>query len=221
MSALALQSGRHALSDTESDDPTGRTLLVSRRCRACRRWQALDGTNFCSCSSSRDQQRRVYFSRRCRACDAASSRQRWRSDPTAKARDKASRDLRREEIRAYDRLRAKRDREKRSEKVKRWLLANPERAKELGRARAARRRGRQLAAGKGWTANEFARVVLGQRGKCWWCNGSLKRTGCHADHRIALALGGSDDISNIVASCPSCNRAKSAKTPWEFAGRLL
>jgi 5-methylcytosine-specific restriction endonuclease McrA len=37
------------------------------------------------------------------------------------------------------------------------------------------------------------------------------------DHLVALELGGTDDESNLVMACDSCNRSKGAKTVPAFA----
>lgn len=55
---------------------------------------------------------------------------------------------------------------------------------------------------------------------CWWC-GEIIQDCYHVDHRIALARGGSNWPNNLVISCPTCNLSKKAKTPQEWAGRLL
>lgn len=58
----------------------------------------------------------------------------------------------------------------------------------------------------------------------------LCRCGCalgddfHRDHRVALANGGDNDITNIELLCGPCNQRKHAKDPVRWAqenGRLL
>lgn len=56
--------------------------------------------------------------------------------------------------------------------------------------------------------------------RCWWC-GAIIKDGYHLDHRTALAKGGSNGADNLVISCPTCNTSKGAKSPQEFAGRLI
>lgn len=71
-----------------------------------------------------------------------------------------------------------------------------------------------------FTAAEWlARLEL-YKGHCHWCHKKIKGTP-HADHVVALAKGGTNDISNIVPACASCNCSKGAKSPLEFAGRLF
>lgn len=62
-----------------------------------------------------------------------------------------------------------------------------------------------------------------QRHRCYWCGkriGQVIHTDYHPDHVMPLSLGGSNDASNIVASCPRCNLSKSGKHPMDWAGVL-
>ncbi|MDV8076287.1 HNH endonuclease signature motif containing protein [Rhodococcus sp. IEGM 1370] len=49
---------------------------------------------------------------------------------------------------------------------------------------------------------------------CWYC-GKLEPV-MHVDHAIPLARGGTDDWTNLVNACPTCNLRKHAKTEQEF-----
>lgn len=54
-------------------------------------------------------------------------------------------------------------------------------------------------------------------GRCHYCSTPLTLDGSwHVEHALPRALGGLDEISNLFASCPSCNLAKSDKTALEF-----
>lgn len=110
--------------------------------------------------------------------------------------------------------------EKRREIARAWVRANPEKIA----ANKHKRRARKLDAEGTHTAADVAKQFSLQGGKCYWCGVKLKKSGkgkFHVDHVIALARGGSNGPENIVCSCPSCNFAKNAKTPLEFAGRLF
>lgn len=155
----------------------------------------------------------------CKVCQAAKTRARWAADPEAQQKDRARREPRREEIRAYDRMRAKRDREKKKIIIDRWHANNPQRSRALAISRSATRRAREKNIGGKWTADDVDRMMRGQKGRCWWC--SKKLGAFHVDHRIPVAKDGTNDPSNLVLSCPPCNRSKSAKLPQEFAGRLF
>lgn len=106
------------------------------------------------------------------------------------------------------------------QRVKKWRKENPEKVRLNNRAAQARRRARKKAAGGSYTASDVRRQYALQGGKCWWCKAELNGI-FHADHHIPLAKGGTNDANNIVCACPDCNNQKSAKMPWEFAGRLL
>ena len=54
-----------------------------------------------------------------------------------------------------------------------------------------------------------------QRGKCACCRVSIA-DGYHVDHIQPLALGGSNDKTNLQLLCPTCNTKKSAKHPIDF-----
>lgn len=201
---------------TEEFETRGET---HRTCSKCGERKPLSHEFFVH-TTTRAPSGRRYLTGRCRICDASAARLRWASNPAAALMDKSSRDGRRDEIRAYDRERAVRDLEKKRPKIRAWMAANPDRVKRNGRASSQRRRAKVLLAEGTWTADEFDRVIEAQGRKCWWCAKSLGKR-IHADHRIPLAKEGGNDISNIVASCPTCNHSKGAKMPWEFTGRLL
>jgi 5-methylcytosine-specific restriction endonuclease McrA len=85
------------------------------------------------------------------------------------------------------------------------------------------RRARELGAEGGFTLDEIKALLQHQRGKCIYCARSIRKD-YHVDHRVALARGGSNWISNIQLTCGPCNRRKGATDPIEYArriGRLL
>lgn len=51
-------------------------------------------------------------------------------------------------------------------------------------------------------------------GRCYYCGKGGKKL--QREHRVPLARGGSNDISNIVPSCEACNRRKGILTDDEF-----
>jgi 5-methylcytosine-specific restriction endonuclease McrA len=104
-----------------------------------------------------------------------------------------------------------------------YQKARPEQTKLLAKITANRRRARLLNAGGDYTRQDIERLLTLQRCKCANCGDSLKK-GYHIDHRIPVALGGSNHRDNIELLCPPCNYAKAAKHPVAFAqenGRLL
>lgn len=116
-----------------------------------------------------------------------------------------------------------RNHEQIKQRVRAYELANAERVKEWGRIKQNKRRARLVEAGGQYTIDDIKRLLQLQRCKCANCGTSIKKK-YHIDHRIPVAKGGSNHISNIELLCPSCNLRKSAKLPHEFAqenGRLL
>lgn len=71
------------------------------------------------------------------------------------------------------------------------------------------------------TAQEIEQQYERQQGKCYYCHKRIVRY--HIDHIIPLSRGGSNDISNLVLACPSCNLSKGNKLlyEWRNGGRLL
>lgn len=100
-----------------------------------------------------------------------------------------------------------------------WAAANP-----LSRqANRAKYRARKRGAGGAYTAEDIKQLKLLQRGRCAACTVRLEN-GFHVDHFQPLALGGSNDPTNLQLLCPPCNLSKGAKDPFAFAnqrGRLL
>lgn len=60
--------------------------------------------------------------------------------------------------------------------------------------------------GRAWQAAR-ARVLERDDHTCGYCG----QHATHVDHIIAKANGGTDDESNLIASCSSCNLTKGAK----------
>jgi hypothetical protein len=55
--------------------------------------------------------------------------------------------------------------------------------------------------------------------RCYYC--SKGGEPLQMEHRVPLARGGNNDISNIVPACESCNRDKGIMTDDEFIKRLV
>ncbi|QPC84448.1 HNH endonuclease [Phototrophicus methaneseepsis] len=58
-------------------------------------------------------------------------------------------------------------------------------------------------------------------GRCEWCHTNLLQQEFELDHIVNLARGGSNIASNIVVSCPDCNRRKSSRHVASFALETL
>ena len=147
-------------------------------------------------------------------------RARYRSIPYVKEFNKAVRGRRIEKAREYDRMRDKRDREKRRAVRLRWMQRDPELHRQRGIARNARARARKSGVSGDFSRPDIAKILKGQKRRCWWCR---KKLGAdyQMDHRIPLSRGGSNAPGNMVAACPTCNRSKGSKMPWEFSGTLF
>lgn len=103
-------------------------------------------------------------------------------------------------------------------RTKRWQAENPERAKANARKGRQHRRARILGSGGSYTEQEIQQLLEKQEWLCATvqCRASL-RLSKELDHKIALARGGSNDITNLQWLCPRCNRKKQAKSPEEWA----
>lgn len=54
-------------------------------------------------------------------------------------------------------------------------------------------------------------------GRCHYCGRALDLGGTwHVEHQMPQALGGTDDVGNLVAACAPCNLAKRDRTAIEF-----
>ncbi|MCA9888030.1 MAG: HNH endonuclease [Anaerolineae bacterium] len=71
------------------------------------------------------------------------------------------------------------------------------------------------------TAVSLRDRIFESGGKCEWCHTNLLRQEFELDHIENLANGGSNTASNIVVSCPDCNRRKSARNVVSFALETL
>ncbi len=139
----------------------------------------------------------------CKACHRVQA-QRWRIANPEKATARG---------RAWERANP----EKRKASCKAYRDANPEKESANRQNRRARLRNAQGS----FTFKEWRAKVEQYKGRCHWCGKKIKGA-LHADHLIALAVGGSNGIGNIVPACAACNLRKSSKMPWDFMeGRLL
>jgi 5-methylcytosine-specific restriction endonuclease McrA len=98
---------------------------------------------------------------------------------------------------------------------------------EIKRALHQKRRAIKSGADGKFTSAEIYFLLEKQRCMCALCSCKLKKSGenkFHMDHIKPLSKGGSNWISNIQLTCPSCNLRKNDKDPFEFAkqnGKLL
>lgn len=105
----------------------------------------------------------------------------------------------------------------------RTRYANSPKMKEQARNKVNNRVARKKSALGTHTIQEIQDQHKRQKGKCYYCHQDVKWGKHHVDHVVPLSRGGSNDISNLVIACASCNLSKSDKLPheWEKGGRLL
>jgi 5-methylcytosine-specific restriction endonuclease McrA len=151
---------------------------------------------------------------------AASSR--WRENN--QDRDRASRLKRwvanRDRLNQESREWRAKNRERHRALVREWRKRNP----DSMRVYDARRRARKLKAGGSHTLTELKALLAAQNHRCAYCRADLRKVKKNLDHIMPLALGGSNDRSNLQWTCHACNLSKGKKSPIEFAqqmGRLL
>jgi 5-methylcytosine-specific restriction endonuclease McrA len=80
----------------------------------------------------------------------------------------------------------------------------------------AKRRALLRQNGGAYGPEDVVRLLNRQKGKCAFCLTPLADD-YHIDHHIPLALGGSNDISNLRLLHPKCNLIKGAKHPIDHA----
>jgi len=88
------------------------------------------------------------------------------------------------------------------------------------RLNAKRRKARLKGAEGTYTAADWRSKLAAYKRRCHWCGENVGETP-HADHLIPLHRGGTNNIGNIVPSCPTCNTSRQAKLPHEWTNRLL
>lgn len=78
------------------------------------------------------------------------------------------------------------------------------------------RRARLRGAGGSYTREDIMQLFDLQKGKCVFCLRELGKS-FDVDHHYPLALGGTNDRSNLRLLCRSCNVRKSARDPADHA----
>ena len=112
----------------------------------------------------------------------------------------------------------RRDRARDPEKHKLKLAAYHAAHPEVVRLKSVAYRARKANAAGRFSGRQWADLLAHYRGRCGYC-GAEERL--QADHRIPLSRGGSNDISNIMPACSSCNTRKARSTEGEFRARLM
>lgn len=127
-----------------------------------------------------------------------------------KARAEAKKDV----VLAYQADRYAKNADKIKANVAAYRKANPDKKRHLDNRRRARKAGN----GGSHTLAEREAKFAECGNVCYYCHQPSKLT---VDHVIPLARGGTDDITNIVPACQSCNSKKNAKTADEFINQSI
>ncbi len=127
----------------------------------------------------------------------------------ARRQPKRVRTINRERQREYARRRRERHPDAVAEANRRWKAANPDKQRQYRRRYKAKRSGAPIT-----LIAHSRRVENVDPGVCYWC-GAPEPQG-DQDHVLPLARGGADCEMNLVNSCVSCNRSKSAKHPLRW-----
>jgi 5-methylcytosine-specific restriction endonuclease McrA len=100
-----------------------------------------------------------------------------------------------------------------------------EHGKMASRAKCHRRRALKMSAKGAYTAQDISCQMKRQHGRCYYCDVKFSKgkRAYHVDHVVPLSRGGTNDPSNLVLACNSCNSSKKDKFlhEWERGGRLL
>jgi len=106
---------------------------------------------------------------------------------------------------------------------KRW--AKTERGYERCRIRVRNRQARRKGAGGNYVYADIEKQYNQQKGCCYYCNIKIGKgkSAYHVDHIVPISRGGSNDPSNLVLACASCNLSKGDKllSEWPQGGKLL
>lgn len=165
----------------------------------------------------------------CKECGRKSSIE-WRNNHIDQARASAHqwRMIHKEYVKAYSKQDYHARKDCYRERRQRWYTANAEHMRQYRKATSEQRHAYNLkrksmlrGASGTFTPQDIQKQLRNQHGRCYYCH--QKVTKYHVDHVIPVIHGGSNDPSNLVISCPTCNLRKGSKLPheWFEGGRLL
>ncbi len=129
--------------------------------------------------------------------------------------------------RAHDKAKQARPEYREKERLRSKMRYYQPGGKEKVTARYHLRRARLQASSGTYAPSQIQTKLKKQRHRCYYCMAEFvkqkQKYKYHIEHVIPLSRGGTNDIDNIVLSCPLCNLKKGNKLPHEFAegGRLL
>lgn len=174
-------------------------------------------------SFTRDKNRKDGRYPYCRSCCSKQNAIRF-GTPEFKARkkvyDRERYKANREAVLAYSKAAYAKNPEIVKERMRQWVVLNPERRKATVQSYKHRRRSQEQAGMSGPELREWKKA---QKKVCHWCGIKCARR-YTVDHVIPLAKGGKHEAHNLVIACRPCNGRKHARDPIEFArmmGKLL
>lgn len=103
------------------------------------------------------------------------------------------------------------NKESRNAYSKAWRLANP----EAGRIHRQNRRAAQKASGGKLSQGLLDKLFVLQQGRCPCCRQPLGND-CELDHKMPIALGGTNSDENMQLLRKVCNKQKRSKHPVDF-----
>lgn len=170
-----------------------------KRCPKCGEYKPSTSAYF-----HRDKNSKDNYAHACKTCEAAYHHQ-WYLTHKNQAREKSKNW--RKEHREQDRQRAR---------------SYHQNHKAEYKVRTQNYRARKYAAEGTHDNDDIIAQLNRQKRRCYYCGKHLKDK-YHADHVIPLSRGGSDDLSNLVITCPQCNHSKNDRLPseWPKGGKLL
>lgn len=97
-------------------------------------------------------------------------------------------------------------------RTREWAEDNADRVAD----RLEERRVREIEGGpRDYGKHELVSLRVELNNSCAYCGIPLGRGG-HLDHKIPVALGGTNNLENMTYCCEQCNREKHAKTVHEY-----
>lgn len=160
----------------------------------------------------------------CRECASKYARTRYKRDASvrAKVKRKAKQWASENRQRRIEIVRKSNDKHRESKRAASRAYnaerrrANPEAARLEGRRRVHIRRGRRVGAGPMPPKSVMALLLAMARNKCVYCSAMAPKL--TLDHVTPLRHGGSNDWSNFIPCCKSCNSSKNTSdvADWLF-----
>lgn len=116
--------------------------------------------------------------------------------------------------------------------TKRARKENPERFRNVDKARYERDRDKRIHASvvsrvkRGGqecylSLEDWCNLLHKFNYRCYYCGTLLTKTNRSIDHRIPLVRGGTNDIENLVPACRPCNCKKNRMTDTEFINSIV